>query len=88
MVKKGQVFSLLTNYTHRCTIPYAPGSSEGDAEVKPSAPFRGVMQKTPRWTMTNEVIQGSEWATYGALETYHQDETRDSLPGASLMGTE
>jgi hypothetical protein len=38
--------------------------------------------------MTNEVIEEHEWAAYGALETYHQDETRDSLQGASLRGTE
>jgi hypothetical protein len=38
--------------------------------------------------MTNEVIEGNEWAAYGVLDTYHQDETRDSLPGASLTGTE
>ena len=38
--------------------------------------------------MTNEVIEGDEWEAYGALETYHLDETRDALQGASLMGTE
>src|SRR5437879_4373441 len=38
--------------------------------------------------MTNEVIEGNEWAAYGALETYRQDETRDHLQGASLMMTE
>jgi hypothetical protein len=32
-----------------------------------------------RETMTNEVIQGNEWAAYGALDTYHLDETRDHL---------
>jgi hypothetical protein len=30
--------------------------------------------------MTNEVTRGNEWATYGALDTYHLDETRDHLP--------
>ena len=30
--------------------------------------------------MTNEVIEGNEWAAYGALDTYSQDETRDRLP--------
>jgi hypothetical protein len=30
--------------------------------------------------MANEVIEGDEWAAYGALETYHLDETRDHLP--------
>ncbi len=38
--------------------------------------------------MTNEAIEENEWAAYSALDTYHQDETRDSLKGASLMGTE
>ena len=38
--------------------------------------------------MINEIIEGDEWTAYGALDTYHQDETRDSLKGASLMGTE
>jgi hypothetical protein len=33
-------------------------------------------------------IEGSEWTTYGALDTSHQDETRDSLKGVSLKGTE
>jgi hypothetical protein len=38
--------------------------------------------------MTNEVIKGNEWAAYGALDTYSQDETWDALKGASLTGTE
>ena len=38
--------------------------------------------------MTNEAIEGNEWAAYGALDTYHLDETRDHLTGASLMVTQ
>jgi hypothetical protein len=30
--------------------------------------------------MANEAIEGNEWATYGALDMYHLDETRDRLP--------
>jgi hypothetical protein len=30
--------------------------------------------------MVNETIEGNEWETYGALDTYHLDETRDHLP--------
>lgn len=43
---------------------------------------------SPVWTMINKIIEGNELAAYGMLETYHLDGTRDSLPGASLMGTE
>ena len=38
--------------------------------------------------MTNEVIEGDEWAAYGALETYSHDETRDRLPAERHMATE
>ncbi len=38
--------------------------------------------------MTNEVIEGDEWAAYGALETYSHDETRDRLPAARRKATE
>ena len=43
---------------------------------------------SPVGTMINEIIEGNESAAYGMLETYHLDGTWDSLPGASLMGTE
>jgi hypothetical protein len=29
--------------------------------------------------MTNEATLGNEWAAYGVLDTYNQDETRESL---------
>ena len=41
--------------------------------------LRKTAVPSARWTMTNEVIEGDEWATYGALETYHRDETQDHL---------
>ena len=37
--------------------------------------------------MTNEVIEGNEWAAYGALDTYSQDETRDRLLKRLLADT-
>jgi hypothetical protein len=45
---------------------------------------REITVPSAGWTMTNEVIQGNEWAAYGALDTCNQDETRDSLTGASV----
>jgi hypothetical protein len=39
-------------------------------------------------TMDNEFIQSDEWDAYVALDTLRTNGTRDSLPGASPMGTE
>lgn len=38
--------------------------------------------------MTNEAIEGNEWAAYGALDMYSQDETRDRLPAERRTATE
>ena len=38
--------------------------------------------------MTNEVIQGDEWAAYSALETSSHDETRDRLQTERSKATE
>jgi hypothetical protein len=39
-------------------------------------------------TMTNQAIEENEWTGDASARTYDQDETRDHLPGASLMMTE
>lgn len=36
--------------------------------------------------MTNEAIEGNEWAAYDALDTYSQDETRDRLTRREANG--
>jgi hypothetical protein len=38
--------------------------------------------------MTNQAIEENEWTGDASARTYDQDETRDHLPGASLMMTE
>jgi hypothetical protein len=41
-----------------------------------------------RGPMGNEHIQGDEWGTYGALETFGGDGTREGLPPARARVTE
>jgi len=38
--------------------------------------------------MASEAIEGDEWGTYVALETFSTTGMRDGLPGASPMVTE
>ncbi len=53
-------------------------TSEVDA-LFASGLLRKIWMTSARETMTNEAIEGNEWAAYGALDTYHLDETRDHL---------
>jgi len=38
-------------------------------------PLGKIVVPSARWTMTNEVIEGNEWAAYGALDTYRRRNT-------------
>jgi hypothetical protein len=50
--------------------------------------FTSPPQSSGRRAMSNDLMQGIEWAAYVALDTFSATRTRDSLRGASPTGTE